>query len=52
MLVVLRLGCNGAGDVAGTQSQARRQRRQRRNQHRDHDFDNLFLSHSWLGLKG
>ena len=36
---------DGPGDVAGTQSQARRQCRQCRNQHGDHDFEDFFLSH-------
>ena len=52
MLLCLRTGGDGSGDVAGTQSQPRRQSRQRRYQHRDHDFEDFFLSHNNLGLLG
>ena len=45
MLVVLRLGCDGAGDVAGTQSQPRRQRREGSDEDGDDYFCNFFLSH-------
>ena len=44
-LPCLRTGSDGSRDVAGTQSQPRRQCRQCRNQHGDDYFYNFFLSH-------
>ena len=45
-LPCLRTGRDGSGDVAGTQSQARRQCRQCRNQHGDDDFDDFCFGHN------
>ena len=47
-LPCLRAGGDATRDVAGTQSQPRRERRQRRNEHRDDDFQDFFTCHSRL----
>ena len=47
MLVVLRLGCDGAGDVAGTQSQPRRQRREGSDEDGDDYFQDFFTCHNF-----
>ncbi len=48
VLPCLRARRDGSGDVAGTQSQARRQCREGGDEDGDHQFQDFFLSHKTL----